>query len=97
MYLLSITLESIVVPVQHREIHHLLGRTTLVIIRLLFILFSILVISLLTNHEARDQDPIVFMFSVHEFCEYVIEIFSIFTSDNIICDSVILDNNLHSI
>ena len=91
MSLLSITIESLLSLVQHTSISHTLGRTTLVIIRLHFILFSILVISSLTNPGSRDQYPIVLMFYIHDFRECVTKIFSLVTSDDIISDSGIID------
>ena len=54
-----------------------LGSTTLVIIHFNFILLSILAILLLTNIGSRDQDPIVLMFSIHDFRKCVTGIFSL--------------------
>ena len=70
---------------------HPLERTTLVITRIHFILFSILVISSLTNPGYRDQDPIILIFLIHDFCECVTGILSLVTTDYIIHDSSILD------
>ena len=95
--LLSITIEQLLDLVQQTSIPYTLDRNTLVIIRLHFILFSILVISLLTNPRSCDQDPIVLMFSIHGLCECVTGIFSLFTDDKIICDSVIIDIYPHII
>ena len=90
MYILSITLESLMGLVHHTAIPHQIGRTALVIIHLHFILFSILVISSLTNPGPRDQDPIILIFSIHEFRECVTGIFSLVMDYDIIRDSGVL-------
>ena len=93
-FLLSITLESLIALVHHTATLHPLGRTPLVILRPHFIIFSILVTSLLTNPRSFDQYPIVLIFSIHNFQGCVIGIFSLVTTDDTICDSGILDNSL---
>ena len=91
MSLLSITIQSMLDLVKHTPSPHMLGRITFVIIRLHFILFSIGLISLLTNLGYHYQDPIILVFSIHNFRECMAGIFSIVMADDIICDSGILD------
>ena len=91
MSFLEITLESLLDIFHHTSIHHPVGRPKLVIIRPNFIIFSILVISLLTNPVSCDQYPIMLVFSIHNFCECVTGIFSLVTVEDITRDSGILD------
>ena len=93
MYLLSRTLEPLLALVQNTSIPHPIGRTTLIIICIHFIPFSILVISSLTNPGSREQDKIILMFLIQDFCECVTGIFSLVTSDDIIYDSGVLDKD----
>ena len=79
------------VLVQHTETPHLLGDTLLAIICLQLIIFSILVISLLSNPGSREQYTIVLVFSIHNFRECATEIFSPVTVDYINRDSGIID------
>ena len=87
MSLLPITIESLLSLFQNTAIPHLIGRNALVIIRIHFILFSILVIVILTNPGSCDQHPIVLIFSIREFRKCVTVIFSIFAVYDIIFDS----------
>ena len=82
--------------VQHTEIPHPLGITTLVTIYLCPIILSILFISLLTNPGYGDQDPIVLVFSIQAFRKCMTGMFIIFMADDIIRDYIILEENSHS-
>ena len=97
MSLLSITLKSLLYLVHHTSILHPIGSTTLVIIRLYFILLSILVISSLTNPGSCDQYTIILMFSINDFCECMNGIFSLVTTDDISHYSGILYKILYPI
>ena len=80
-------------PICQTGLHQLLSVFTA-------ITFSILVISSLTNPGSCDQDPIILMFSIHDFCDYLTVIFSLVMGDDIIPYSGILDifpSSIHEI
>ena len=80
--------------VQHTETPHPPGSTTLVIIFIHFFPFSIFVISSLSNHVSCNKYPIIIVFPIHDFSDFMSGIFSIVTGDDIIHDSSILDKSL---
>ena len=62
--LISITFDSLLTIFHPTAIPHPLSRNILVIIRLRFIILSILVTLLPTNPVSHDQDPIIPVFSI---------------------------------
>ena len=85
------SLDSLMDLVQHTAIPHPPGRTTLVIIFILFFPLSILVNSLITSPGSCDQDALIPVFPIHDFSECVTGIFSLVTGDDVIGDSSLLD------
>ena len=67
------------------------GRTTLVIIFILFLPLSVLVKSLLTSPGSCDQYPLIPIFPIHKFSECVTGIISLVMGDGVIRDSIPLD------
>ena len=80
----SVTLDLLLTFVQHTENPLPLGRATLFIILLHIIIFSILVIVLLTNPGSCDQDPIISVLLIHDLIECVTGISSLVTFHDII-------------
>ena len=76
---------------QHTAIPHKPGRNTLVVIFILFFPLSILLNSLLTSPGYCDQYPLIHVFPIHDFSEYVTGIFGLFTGDYVIRDSSLLE------
>ena len=65
IYIVSVSLESMLDIVHHTEILYQPGSTTLVIIFIHYFPFSIFVISSITNPGSCHQDPIIIVFPVH--------------------------------
>ena len=85
------SLESLLNLVQNTATPHPPGRTTLVIISILFFSLSILVKSLLNSTGYCDQDPLIPVFDIHNFSECITGILSLVTGDDIIRGSILLD------
>ena len=91
MSILSVSLESLLDPVQHISTPHQPDRTKLLIIFIRFFPLSILVISSFTNPGSSDQGPTSLVFTIHNFSECVNGIFIFVTGDDIIHEYSILD------
>ena len=81
--------------VYHTEILHPPGRTTLVIIFIQVFPFPTRVISSLTSPGYCDQDPTILVFPINNFSKCVTWIFILVMGDYVICDSDILDIDVH--
>ena len=84
-------LESLLDLFQYTATPHTPGRPTLVIIFIHLFTFSILVISSLTSPGSCYQDPIILVFTVHNFSKCVTKTFSLVTGDDVIHDYSILE------